>query len=157
MIRVEDIKDRAEEARKDAEIKGKDDVADAIERITKAHGRSFMLSVVRIALVSDAEQVSGFGVANITVMKHGDEEGRLMLRANINLLVESEVRSLTACLDDDTSTFAIGSMSTDVSDGITVAHLRGSLNIEGITLPGIVVKVVEGSDCSATALLSGSV
>ncbi|MEM4418987.1 MAG: hypothetical protein QXU66_05315, partial [Candidatus Nitrosocaldus sp.] len=85
-IRMEDIKDRAEEARKDAEAKGKKDVINALEKVIKARERSFMLSIVRIALASDVEQVSGFGVANITAMRHGDE-GRLMLRANINLLI----------------------------------------------------------------------
>ncbi|MEO9364609.1 MULTISPECIES: hypothetical protein [Candidatus Nitrosocaldus] len=157
-IRVEDIKDRAEEAMKDAEAKGKKDVADALEKVMKTHGRSFMLSIIRIALTSDVEQVSGFGVANITAIKHGDgDKGRLVLRTNINLLIESEVSSLTACLDDGTSTVAIGSMRTDVNNGITVAHLKGSINLERITLPGITVKVVEGNDCRATALLSGSI
>ncbi|MEM0030340.1 MAG: hypothetical protein QXN32_05415 [Candidatus Nitrosocaldus sp.] len=155
-IRMEDIKDRAEEAKKDAEAKGKKDVINALEKVIKARERSFMLSIVRIALASDVEQVSGFGVANITAMRHGDE-GRLMLRANINLLIESEVSSLTACLDDGTSTVTIGSMSTDVNNGLTVAHLRSNINLERITLPGITVKVVEGSDCRATALLSGSI
>lgn len=154
-IRVEDIKDRADEARKDAEAKGKGDVAEALEKVMKAHGRSFMLSIVRVALVSDTEQVPGFGVANITA-KHGDEGG-LTLRANINLLLESEVGSLTACLDDGTSTVAIGSMNTNVSNGMTVAHLRSSMNLESITLPGITIKVVEGSDCRSVALLSGSI
>ncbi|MEM4145676.1 MAG: hypothetical protein QXI69_06430 [Candidatus Nitrosocaldus sp.] len=155
-IRMEDIKDRAEEARKDAEAKGKKDVINALDKVINIHERSFMLSIVRIALASDVEQVSGFGVANITAMRHGDE-GRLMLRANINLLIESEVSNLTACLDDGTSTVTIGSMSTDVNNGLTVAHLRSSINLERITLPGITVKVVEGSDCRATALLSGSI
>ncbi len=155
IIKVEDIKDKAEGARKDAEAKGKKDVADALEKVLKSQGRSFMLSVVRVALSSGVEQVSGFGIANITAIKHDD--GRLMLRANINLLIESEVSGLAACLDDGTSTVAIGSMSTDVSNGITVAHLRSSINIDRITLPGITVKVVEGKDCNATALLSGSI
>jgi hypothetical protein len=48
-------------------------------------------------------------------------------------------------------------MRTDVNNGITVAHLKGSINLERITLPGITVKVVEGNDCRATALLSGSI
>ncbi|MFN4336810.1 MAG: hypothetical protein ACK4FV_04425 [Candidatus Nitrosocaldus sp.] len=157
-IKVEDIKDRAEEARKDAEAKGKKDVTEALEKVMRSK-RSFMLSIVRVALTSGVEQVSGFGIANITAMKHGSDggDGMLMIRANISLLIESEASSLTACLDDGRSTVAIGSMSTDVSNGITVAHLRSSINIESITLPGVTVKVVEGSDCRATALLSGSI
>lgn len=157
-IRMEDIKDRAEEARKDAEVNGKSDVINALDKVIKAHDRSFMLSIVRIALVPDVEQVSGFGVANITVVKHGDgDKGRLMLRANINLLIESEVSNMTACIDDGVSTVAVGSMSTDVSNGLTVAHFQGRISLERITLPGITVKVVEGNDCRASALLSGSI
>ncbi|GBC73601.1 hypothetical protein HRbin04_01004 [archaeon HR04] len=157
-IRMEDMKDRAKEVKKDAEAKGKSDVINALDKVIKAHDRSFMLSIVRIALVSDVEQVSGFGVANITAIKHDDgDKGRLMLRANINLLIESEVSNMTACIDDGASTVAIGSMSTDVSNGLTVAHFQGRINLERITLPGITVKVVEGNDCRASALLSGSI
>lgn len=144
----------AEEAREDAEIKGKPEFVENIDKAERFFGKSGKAVVgLKIGLESEDIESMSFGSAQLILIKMGEKEP--MFRAVINILTDQPVDTLTACLDGQ----AIGQLTIIPATeelGISIGHLRENLSGVSITIPGVTVDIVEGMDCNAPLMLSGS-
>jgi hypothetical protein len=147
--------ERAEKARTSAEAKGRAEVVENIDNAERYFGKSDKAVVgLKLSLASDDPESMSFGSAQLILIKVGDKEP--MFRAVVHVLTDQPVESMSACLDGD----KIGELriiQTSPEAGITIGHMRESLTGKSITIPGVTVDVVEGTGCTGTAIVSGSV
>lgn len=145
----------AKEARQAAEVKDKPEVVENIGHAERYFGKADKAVVaLKIGLESDDIESISFGSAQLILIKFGEQEPKF--RAVINILIDTEFDTLTACLDGE----SIGELEiipTSEELGLYIGHLRETLTGVSISIPGVTAYVVEGADCSATPILSGSI
>lgn len=145
----------AEEARETAQSKGKPEFVENIDKAERFFGKTDKAVVgLKIGLESNDIESMSFGSAQLILVKIGDKEP--MFRAVINVLTDKQVDSLTACLDGE----PIGQLEVIHASeelGLTIGYLRESLSGTSITIPGVIVDIVNGTDCNSIPELSGSI
>lgn len=148
-------KEMAEQAKEVAKTKGKPEVVEDIDNAERYFGKlSKVVVVMKISLEpTDETDAKSFGSAHLFIKKFGEEVPKF--RAVINILLDKEVEELTACLNDD----GIGENKWRIGggEGMSVGHLRESLELEEITIPGTTVEIFEGAGCSGSAILTGTI
>jgi hypothetical protein len=145
----------AAKAKEAAEVKGKPEFVENIDKAERFFGKADKgVVALKIGLDSDDIESMSFGSAQLILIKFGEKEP--MFRAVINILTDQPVDTLTACLDGQT----IGQLTiipTSEELGLSIGHLKETLSGMSITIPGVTVDVVEGTDCKGTSMLSGSI
>lgn len=145
----------AEKAREAIEKKGKHEYVENIDKAQKYFGKLDKAVVaLKIGLDSDDINSTSFGSAQLILVKIGDNEP--MFRAVVNILTDQLVDMLTACLDGNT----IGQLTIIHASeelGLSIGHLKETLTGSSITVPGVTVDIVNGTDCKGTPMLSGTV
>lgn len=145
----------AEKAKESAKVKGKPEVVENIGHAERYFGKADKAVVaLKIGLESDDIESISFGSAQLILIKFGEQEPKF--RAVINILTDTEFDTLTACLDGE----SIGELEiipTSEELGLYIGHLRETLTGVSISIPGVTAYVVEGANCSATPILSGSI
>lgn len=138
-----------------AAAKGKVEVVENIDNAERYFGKTDKAVVgLKIGLESNDVESMSFGSAQLILVKIGDKEP--MFRAVINVLTDKQVDSLTACLDGE----PIGQLKVIHASeelGLTIGYLRESLSGTSITIPGVTVDIVNGTDCNSTPVLAGSI
>lgn len=154
-LKVKAVEKIAEKAKEAAEKKGKPEFVENIGNAEKFFGKTSKAVVaLKIGLESDDIESMSFGSAQLILIKIGDKE--TMFRAVVNILTDQTVDTLTACLDGD----PIGELTiVHASEelGLSIGHLRETLTGSSITVPGVTVDIVQGTDCNGTAMLSGTI
>lgn len=148
-------KEKAQQVKETAKAKGKPEVVEGIDNAERYFGKlSKVVVVMKISLEpNDEADTKSFGSAHLFIKKFGEEAPKF--RAVINILLDKEVEELTACLNDE----GIGDNNWRIggAEGMSVGHLRESLELEAITIPGTTVEIYEGAGCSGSPLLSGNI
>ena len=138
-----------------AGAKGKPEFVENIDKAERFFGKADKgVVALKIGLDSDDIESMSFGSAQLILIKFGEKEP--MFRAVINILTDQSVDTLTACLDGQT----IGQLTvipTSEELGLSIGHLKETLTGMSITIPGVTVEIVEGTDCNGTSMLSGSI
>jgi hypothetical protein len=154
-FKVKDAGNIAKMAREDAEKKGKPEFVENIHNAEKYFGKLDKAVVaLKIGLESDDIESMSFGSAQLILVKIGNNEP--MFRAVVNILTDQTVDTLTACLDGN----SIGQLTlvqTSNELGLSIGHLKETLTGSSITVPGVTVDIVNGTDCKSTPMLSGTV
>lgn len=150
-----EAKEIAKEAKEDAKAKGEEELAKNIGKAEKFFGKSSKAVVsLKISLESDDLESISFGSAQLVLLKVGERQP--MLKAVVNVLTDQPVDALTACLNGEN----IGELDlVPASDEfeLTMGHLKKTLEESSITIPGIEVSVVQGTDCGAVPVLTGGI
>ncbi|MFQ5969931.1 MAG: hypothetical protein ACE5J2_05510 [Nitrososphaerales archaeon] len=146
----------AQKAKEAIQTEGKPEFVKGIDKAERYLGKADKAVVaLKIGLESDDVDSIGFGSAHLVLIKFGEREP--MFRAVLNILTDQPVDKLSACLDGQ----YIGELTIIHASeelGLYIGHLRKSLTgVESITIPGVSVDVVEGTDCKTTLILSGTV
>lgn len=140
---------------KAAAAKGKVEVVENIDNAERYFGKTDKAVVgLKIGLGSNDIESMSFGSAQLILVKMGNKEP--MFRAVINVLTDKQVDSLTACLDGK----PIGQLKVIHASeelGLTIGYLRESLSGTSITIPGVTVDIVNGTDCNSIPVLAGSI
>lgn len=142
-------------AKAKAAAKGKTEVMENIDNAERYFGKTDKAVVgLKIGLESNDIESMSFGSAQLILIKIGDKEP--MFRAVINVLTDKQADNLTACLDGK----PIGQLKVIHASeelGLTIGYLRESLSGISITIPGVTVDIVNGTDCNSMPVLSGSI
>ena len=145
----------AEKVREAVEKKGKHEFVENIDNAEKYFGKLDKAVVaLKIGLESDDIESASFGSAQLILVKIGDNEP--MFRAIVNILTDQPIDTLTACLDGN----SIGQLTIIHASeelGLSIGHLKETLTGSSITVPGVTVDIVNGTDCKGTPMLSGTV
>lgn len=145
----------AEDAKEAAQSKGKPEFVENIDKAERFFGKSSKAVVgLKIGLESEDIESMSFGSAQLILIKFGEKEP--MFRAVINILTDQPVDTLTACLDGR----AIGQLTIIPASeelGLSIGHMKENLTGLSITIPGVTVDIVNGTDCNSIPVLSGSV
>src|SRR5574341_88476 len=135
----------AEKVREAMEKQGKHEFVENVHNAEKYFGKLDKAVVaLKIGLESDDIESTSFGSAQLILVKVGDNEP--MFRAVVNILTDQPVDTLTACLDGN----SIGQLTivhTSNELGLSVGHLKETLTGSSITVPGVTVNIVNGTDC----------
>ncbi len=154
-FKVKDAANIAKKAKEEAENKGKHEFVENIDKAEKYFGKLDKAVVaLKIGLESDDIESTSFGSAQLILVKIGNNEP--VFRAVVNILTDQPVDTLTACLDGN----SIGQLTivhTSNELGLSIGHLKETLTGSSITVPGVTVDIVNGTDCKATPMLSGTV
>lgn len=145
----------AEKVKASAEAKGRAEVSENVDKAERYFGKSDKAVVaLKLSLASDDPESISFGSAQLILIKFGEQEPRF--RAVIHILTDQPADTMTACLDGE----KIGELEvidTSAEAGITIGRMRQSLTGMSITIPGVTVDIVKGTDCTAAPIVSGSV
>ncbi len=144
-----------EKVREAMEKQGKHEFVENIDMAEKYFGKLDKAVVaLKIGLESDDIESTSFGSAQLILVKIGNNEP--MFRAVVNILTDQPIDTLTACLDGN----SIGQLTivhTSNELGLSIGHLKETLTGSSITVPGVTVDIVNGTDCKGAPMLSGTV
>lgn len=154
-FKVKDAANIAKKAKEEAEKEGKHEFVENIDKAEKYFGKLDKAVVaLKIGLESGDIESTSFGSAQLILVKIGNNEP--MFRAVVNILTDQPIHTLTACLDGN----SIGQLTivhTSNELGLSIGHLKETLTGSSITVPGVTVDIVNGTDCKGTPMLSGTV